>query len=282
MMSDNDRLKDYLLPLEPIPTGLTPSGTLTRPVSCILFDIYGTLFISESGDIHRAEDRLSKTDQVSRLLAAHGIDQPADAVQQALLTAIRSRHRSLKAAGVDYPEVEIDRIWMKVLGDTDVRRIRVFAREYEFLVNPVYPMPHLSALLSGIAGRGIPMGIISNAQFFTPGLFDLFLGAPPEGLGFRSDLIFLSHRFGYAKPSQFLYRRAAEQIHRIGVSTTDTLYVGNDMLNDIYPAKSVGFATALFAGDARSLRLRKTEPRCEHLAADLVITDLIQLLDHLK
>jgi len=53
------------------------------------------------------------------------------------------------------------------------------------------------------------------------------------------------------------------------------------MLNDIYPAQKVGFQTALFAGDKRSLRLRNDDPRCKNLKPDLVITDLIQLLDHI-
>jgi len=52
------------------------------------------------------------------------------------------------------------------------------------------------------------------------------------------------------------------------------------MLNDIYPAQRAGFKTGLFAGDTRSLRLRKNEPVCENMSADIVITDLIQLLDY--
>jgi putative hydrolase of the HAD superfamily len=51
------------------------------------------------------------------------------------------------------------------------------------------------------------------------------------------------------------------------------------MLNDIYPAKMVGFKAGLFAGDARSLRLRENHPKCQNLFADLVITDLVQILD---
>jgi putative hydrolase of the HAD superfamily len=52
------------------------------------------------------------------------------------------------------------------------------------------------------------------------------------------------------------------------------------MLNDIYPAKLVGFKAALFAGDSRSLRLRRDDSRCKKLEADLVITDLSQLAAH--
>ena len=53
------------------------------------------------------------------------------------------------------------------------------------------------------------------------------------------------------------------------------------MLNDIYPAQRAGFMTGLFAGDARSLKLRSDESVCNKLSADIVITDLVQLLDHL-
>ncbi|MGD8667822.1 MAG: hypothetical protein PVI58_17580, partial [Desulfobacterales bacterium] len=67
-----------------------------------------------------------------------------------------------------------------------------------------------------------------------------------------------------------------------GIARSSTLVVGNDMLNDIYPAKKMGFQTALFAGDARSLRLRKDDPRCHDLRADLILTDLEQLIGHIS
>jgi len=53
------------------------------------------------------------------------------------------------------------------------------------------------------------------------------------------------------------------------------------MLNDIYPANAIGFQTALFAGDQRSLRLRTDDPRCVNLKPDLVLTDLAQLLKYI-
>ena len=57
------------------------------------------------------------------------------------------------------------------------------------------------------------------------------------------------------------------------------MYVGNDMLNDIASAAKVGLRTALFAGDARSLRWRKGDERVEGVVPDLVLTDLLQLVD---
>jgi len=112
-------------------------------------------------------------------------------------------------------------------------------------------------------------------------MFSLFLGADIEELGFCSDLIFLSYRFGFAKPSLFLFNKAVEKLKRRKIKHSSVLFVGNDMLNDIYPAKQVGFNTALFAGDSRSLRLRSDDPRCDTLSADIVIDDLKQILDYI-
>ena len=274
-------LSGWIQPLTPIPTGMRRSGVLDRALKGILFDVYGTLFISESGDIGLAEDPIHNGKRLRELLHRYGIERPLEGLLETFFNTIHATHKRLKAKGVDFPEIEIDRIWMQVLENDDISSVRAFAVAFEFLVNPVYPMPHLKDLLSGCAKRKVPMGIISNAQFYTPLLFDLFLGLNPEGLGFVPGLVFFSYRFGYAKPSHLLYNMAVRRLHRCGISPDAVLYVGNDMLNDIAPAKAVGFKTALFAGDDRSLRLRKDDRRCNHINADLVITDLIQLLDYL-
>jgi putative hydrolase of the HAD superfamily len=281
-MSNKRLVSKYIAPMDPIPAGVAPRGALDGVVDCILFDIYGTLFISGSGDIGEAAGRLPDKERLEALFTRYGIDAPPDAVLESFHETVRSTHRILMEKGIDHPEVEIDKIWQVVLKETDNRKIRSFALEYEFLVNPVYPMPHLPELLDGCRKKRIRMGIISNAQFFTPLLFEIFLGSPLESLGFRRDLILYSYEFGYAKPSSFLFRTAAERLRKQGVSSDSILYIGNDMRNDIRPAKGEGFKTALFAGDRRSLRLREDDRQCSGAAPDLIITDLIQLLDHVK
>jgi putative hydrolase of the HAD superfamily len=79
-----------------------------------------------------------------------------------------------------------------------------------------------------------------------------------------------------------MFQVAAERLNHMGISVRSALYIGNDMLNDIYPGKQAGFKTGLFAGDARSLRLRENDPKCKDLSVDLVITDLAQLLDYIQ
>ena len=264
----------------PIPTGLKPGGQLAAPVKGVLFDIYGTLFISESGDISIAEENSRISDDLTNLLRKYHIDTPPGIILKSFFNTIRATHKRLRAKGVDHPEVEIDLIWSEVLGINNLQSVRDYAVEFELLVNPVYPMPHLKEILVHCKNSGIPMGIISNAQFYTPLLFNWYLGFELEDLGFFSDLIIFSYQAGHAKPSRMLFDIAVERLSKYNISPQSVVYVGNDMLNDVYPANRVGFQTALFAGDARSLRLRDDDPRCSAVSANLVITDLIQLAEY--
>jgi len=273
-----DKLPKSLIP---IPTGLKPGGQLATPVKGVLFDIYGTLFISESGDISIAEENSRISDGLKDLLRTYRIDTPPDTILKSFFNTIRAAHQRLRAKGADHPEIEIDLIWSEVLGINNLQSVRDYAIEFELMANPVFPMPHLKEILIHCKNNGIPMGIISNAQFYTPLLFNWYLGSEPENLGFINDLIILSYQTGHAKPSRMLFDIAVERLSKYDISPQSVVYVGNDMLNDVYPANRVGFQTALFAGDSRSLRLRDDDPRCIALSANLVITDLIQLAEHI-
>lgn len=280
-MINKNVIQKYIRPLKPIPTSLTPAGNLIHHIRCVLFDIYGTLFISGSGDISPAKQNSPQMEEIRLLLAKHEIDQTPRSLLDALHRAIKARHAALRDSGIDFPEVKIERIWQQVLQADDMGRIRQFAAEFELISNPVYPMPNLSDLLGACRQQNILMGIISNAQFYTPWLFNWFLDSDPQGLGFSPDLIFYSYIFATAKPSPALFKKAAEKLKEKGIQPAAILYIGNDMLNDIYPAQNAGFKTALFAGDQRSLRLRSADPRCRDLTPDLVVTDLGQLIQHI-
>jgi putative hydrolase of the HAD superfamily len=273
---------EYTHPLSPLPTSMNPGGRLAKPIQCVLFDIYGTLFISASGDISVAKKTSPEARKLQRLVQKFNIrKRPRDLIEE-LFRAIETEHRRLLDDGIDYPEIQIDQIWKQILETDDLDSVRRFAIEYELIVNPVFPMPNLDKTLTDCREQNLTMGLISNAQFFTPLLFEWFLDSKPEDLGFHSELIFLSYQLRHAKPSLVPFEKAATEMNAMGLSTAASLYVGNDMLNDIYPAKQLGFQTALFAGDLRSLRLRTDDSRCIDLSADLVLTDLSQLIDHIS
>ncbi len=268
--------------MSPIPSDRQPAGRLDDAVKCILFDVYGTLFISDSGDIGIARSKSKKNLELINLIEKYHLDATSESLLQNLYDCIENKHKVLQRDGIDFPEIEIDEIWMEILNTGDRSAARQFALEFELIVNPVYPMPHLKDVLASIKMRQIPMGIISNAQFYTLYLFDWFLKREPQDLGFDAELLFLSYRLKHAKPSAKLFELAAEKLKHLGIPRSWVLYVGNDMRNDILPATKTGFQTALFAGDQRSLRLRENDPQCKNVTPDLVITDLTQLLEHVK
>lgn len=281
-MREFDHLLHDIQPLLPISTRINPGGEIEENIRCILFDIYGTLFISGSGDISITQRQSQQSRDFKQLMDKYHLKKEPQTVLNEFFSAIADEHEKLKKKGVDFPEVEIERIWSKVLETEALDKARTFAMEFEMIVNPVYPMPNLEKTLSACRRTQVEMGIISNAQFFTPYLFHWFFNSDPEGLGFNRDLIFYSYKTGHAKPSTAMFETAAENLGYMDIPAYSVLYIGNDMLNDVLPAKKTGFKTALFAGDARSLRLRKDHPECQNLSPDIYVTDLIQLLEYIR
>ncbi len=280
-MISPDVLKKHIKLLSPIPTGILPRGRLKNAVECILFDIYGTLFISGSGDIGDAKTPLAENKGLEKLIDEYGINLSLPDLINKYIMEIENSHKILKSKNIKYPEVNIIKIWSRILPEMDPDRIKAFAVEFEMITNPVWPMPYLEEALSFCRKKNIKTGIISNAQFYTPLLFRLFLGKNPGELGFDPDLTIFSYKEGCAKPSLSLFLKAKKNLKSKNISEKSALYVGNDMLKDIMPAQKAGFRTALFAGDKRSLRLRKKDMRCQNINPDIILTGLDQLVKKL-
>lgn len=275
-------IKSLSSELRPIPTEFKTEVLVGIKPRVLLFDVYGTLFVSSSGDISITSKNI-RTDKLKRLLKKYNIDESAEHLLKRFLDLIRDKHKKAKETlGIDYPEIVVEEIWYELLDFEDQVLIKKFALEYELLMNPVWPMPGLDRLLFFIKRQSVVSGIISNAQFYTPLLFEAFFGYGLEEIGFYSELLFFSYLEGIAKPSMMLFERAREKLERMGFASDEVLYVGNDMLNDVYPASSVGFKTALFAGDRRSLRLRKENPKTKELNPDVIISNLIDLISILS
>jgi len=286
-----DIVRSLCRPMEPIPTGEEPVLAELRGIRAVLFDLYGTLFISGGGDVGTAPLPASEMALAEALeaVACRLNGPPAEAVQCLFETIDQSRANS-RQQGVDHPEVDIVDIWRQVLKKLAGRglveekswsqdRLRRLALEYEGRANPVWPMPELTKCLVGLTERKLALGIVSNAQFYTPELFPALLGARAEQWGFDPDLQYYSYRYGRAKPGLDLHKMAAEALASRHIDPGQTLHVGNDMLNDVLPASRVGFRTALFAGDGRSLRRREGDPRLDGVSPDVVLTRLGQLSD---
>jgi putative hydrolase of the HAD superfamily len=203
--------------------------------------------------------------------------------------AIAASHAVSRNAGIDFPEVDIIKVWRAVIRQAVIQGLiktppepdyRRLAFIFELLHNPVFPMPGFQTLVYRLKNT-YKLGIISNAQFYTPVILHYFLhnnlpqtvGLPP----FEPDLCFYSFELGLGKPGPALYEQAAAALSAKGISPEEVLYTGNDMQKDIVPAARAGFKTALFAGDKRSLRLRQDDPACRNTEPDRIITGLDQL-----
>jgi putative hydrolase of the HAD superfamily len=282
-------LKPLCRPLSPIPVSEKPRLHHLEGVRAVLFDVYGTLFISGSGEIGTSGEAGCETAFAAALEAVRlrFSGTPGDGLQL-LFDRIEAIHAIAHERGIQYPEVDIVEVWRWVVAEmadrglvawepTDPVDFRRLAIEYEARANPVWPMPGLTDCLEYLRSHGLAMGIISNAQFYTREIFPALLGQPAESFGFDPQLLYYSYEHGVAKPGTELYRMAAKSLGIRGIAPGEVLYVGNDMLNDIMPAVQVGFRGGLFAGDGRSLRRRHGDPRVSGVSPEVILTSLSDL-----
>jgi putative hydrolase of the HAD superfamily len=285
------RMRGHARTLTPVPTNLPARLTGLPAIRVVLFDVYGTLLISASGDISSTDGR-GRSRALGEALETLGVpvdEKTAQGAADVLAGAIKAAHERLRDRGVEYPEVDVRGIVLEILrhlgaggsGSTEPDRAfcEALAVEYECRSNPTWPMPGVVETLRALRARKLSLGIISNAQFFTPLLFPAHLEQSLEMLGFDADLCVWSYRLLEAKPSPRLFTRPLEVLSRRGVGPGQVLYVGNDSLNDIRPSARLGMRTALFAGDKRSYRPREGDPRVGGVRADILLTDLRQLAD---
>jgi putative hydrolase of the HAD superfamily len=288
-----ERVRTLSQPLAPLPTGVEPKLKALPGIRAVLFDIYGTLLVSGSGDVGTAA-ATDSAEAMGQALSSAGFKLSSDSAAgtrgiEVLEQGIRASHEVSRRNGVNWPEVEILQIWQELIetllaeaqvtGYEGMSRLKRLAVEYECRVNPVWPMPGLKETLAGLRERDCRLGIVSNAQFYTPIMLAGLLGTGLTALGFEEPLCVWSYRELQGKPSPHLFEKATEALQRHHrIRPEETLYVGNDMRNDIAAASRSGCRTALFAGDRRSLRRREEDPFCAGVVPDLVLTELPQLL----
>lgn len=268
----------------PISTGLDPKLSKLENIQAVIFDIYGTLVLSGTGDISIAQS-VNKESELRSILTSSGYSIPEGVrLLDQFYHLIKEDHDKSKAKGAIYPEVDILEIWDRFIKNqfdstSDLTSLQALAIRFECAVNPVWPMPGLESTLKQIQTLNYPLGIVSNAQFYTPLMLEGFTRKTIRELGFEDDLSVWSYKERLGKPSTELFEKLSEALSQRGIKPEQALYVGNDMLNDIWTASQAGLKTALYAGDERSLRLRESDDRCRELNPDIIVTELQQLLE---
>ncbi len=284
-------------PLDPKPTNAVARVAYDPDIRAIVFDVYGTLLISASGDIDQA---FFSTQNIIKALVHSGIEirtKDREMLAKMLLEEYQKQvtheHKTRHNEGIPHPEIEIRAIWRRVLSRftkeldfpdiDDVQGTTCLSFLFELFSNPVAPMPGMKTTLEMIHRHGLPLGIVSNAQFYTPAVLQFFLTGTlertPDLRYFNDDLCMYSFAFKRAKPDTIMYQRLVSLLKDdYDLAPEHALFVGNDMLKDIMPAQKAGMRTALFAGDARSLRTRDDHTDVKNIQPDHVITHLSQIL----
>jgi putative hydrolase of the HAD superfamily len=277
--------------LVPAQTGLEPQLQLKTTVRAVFFDIYGTLLISSSGDVDEAGFSPRNLKQAFRdggYQIKTDLEAPWQSMISKFIEIVKETLKSSVTPERPFPEIDIRSAWqslvdqaeksgyVKTLPGSDPDKAIIC---FEILSNPVFPMPGMAEILHHFKSLGLPMGIVSNAQFYTIHLMNYFLNNPTDDNnigGFDPDMCIFSFKEGKGKPDSFLYKKLAGRLmSKFGIPASEAIFIGNDMLKDVAAAKKEGFITALFAGDKKSLRLRRDS--VPDLIPDIIITDLLQL-----
>lgn len=291
------RIMELSEPLEPLDTGEKPVLKKLDDIRAVVFDFYGTLFMSGTGDTMiddpmgneaRAFEEAFKT-IFPKLKNQPDSEEGAEIYKNAILNKKASIK---KKEGIEYPEIEIKEIWKDVFREYEKREFKGLPTdpdddllqrltiEFEMRNNPTWPMPDLEETLEDLKEKELLLGILSNSQFYTPMIYEAHTGFEPGQNHFDVNLCFWSYRERMCKPA-LRFHGALKQalMAHFMLMPDEVLYVGNDMLKDIYPAHHHGFKTALFAGDDRSLKWRKDDSRVKGVKPDLVIGRLHQLVE---
>lgn len=290
-------IKPYLNELKeqlPHKTDVEPRYS-KQATKTIIFDIYGTLLVSASGDVDKAE---FGTWMVKKAMEGGGIklleegDNCYSDIYSEFQLSIGKAHKVARENGYPYPEIDVLEIWDGVLTKavehgcismTQESSIKVFTFIFELYSNSVWPMPGMEALIKALHEKGYNLGIVSNAQFYTPIIMNHFLENDPitedQIVPFKPELSIFSYREKRGKPDVKLFDNLLLGLKENGINPEEAFFVGNDMLKDIYTAQEAGLKTIFFAGDMRSYRPRFDDERVKGRKPDHVITELKQILE---
>jgi len=251
-------------------------------VRAVIFDIYGTLInYWRPGFEDRASreallleafagvaERFGMAETLERMNPREPAAKTLSDFYNCLLAM--NRQKSAGAAGAQ-PEVRVEEVWSVIVmmlkrngydigahlpsGAAEADFARYLAFTYNFLSMGRELYPGVTEALVKLKANNIALGILSDAQFYTPIDLTLLLRDRSGGAVddcnelFDTDLTFLSCEYGFVKPGDALFRRLFDALYEYQITPSQTVLVGNDLSIDIKPAASLGMRTALFCGD---------------------------------
>lgn len=288
------------------PVRAAPLNDPLPGVRAVLWNVYGTLVRMADGELlHevaepvRMEVALDKT--IREFNMWNSMTRKPGAPWEYMLSIYRRIVEDARLAGTkrkgDVPEVDSAKVWRKILdrlaqkeyaydesqyGDLEELSEKV-AYFFHSALQGHEAAPEAARTLTMIAEADISQGLLADAQCFslTQLLRDLREqeASTPVHAIFKPELLTMSCREGVRKPSLTLFAAALKRVGALGLEANQVLYVGSKLSGDLSQAKSVGFHTALYAGEKLGLSARAAEFQDPALCPDRLITRLDQVRD---
>ncbi|MDG5814844.1 HAD family hydrolase [Chitinispirillales bacterium ANBcel5] len=273
----------YTEPKELNPIYYQSSQEQLSGIRAVIFDVYGTLINYWRPGFETPqmkEKTLSDTFSVicekfgmgSTFAKINPQQPPEKTLSEFYHGLIVLSQEKAQKSGNMFAEVKIEEVWNLILlmlkrhgykaehhcpGDcSEFNRYLAFTYNFHALGRQLYP--NVYTALKALKEKHIVLGIVSNAQFYTP--IDLTLMLRDQSGGeiddyyelFDVDLVFYSYEYGVRKPGELLFRKLFDALYEMHILPSQTLFVGNDLVMDIEPASSAGMKTAFFTGDQNS------------------------------
>ena len=135
------------------------------------------------------------------------------------------------------------------------------------------PFPEVVEALRGLRARGIRLGVLSNAPSDLPRFLDR-LGLTPH-----LDFVVVSAIEGVKKPDRRIFQAA---LSRAEARPDEVLHVGDMYVEDVIGGRAAGVRTLLIERGPHALFPNYRESAGRPIEASSLVTDLSQVLDHVR
>ena len=296
----------------PAPPKVSPTelGARLEPlddIRAVTWTIYGTLVAIRGGELaydmpesFETTVALEKTIQQFKMWNAmtRKPGRPSEYLAEIYRTILqRTLLERGRQSSSGHPEIKVELIWQAIVGRLQQNQYRfdanyfgdigAYSQKIAYFFHTSFQGigPYADALrvLRRVRASGRLQGLVADAQCFTPLQLVRSLRCQDRAATlndlFETGLQAYSYELRARKPAGRLYRFVLDALEKRGVGPTEVLHVSNNWPDDLRPAKGYGMRTALFAGDAGSLRLGDLDVRSTTSGPDVILTSLAELGD---
>ncbi len=242
--------------------------SLARRYKVVVWDVYGTLlegttwgnFSLQKSKTYFQNKRLKKIFRNYGIRALEGKSSRLGLIGKNFWRKWQKVIQKKKNWGIKNPEADQLLIWKVGLSDFLKKEKfpgSVFEKTFftvEQAVHPAKVYPDAVSVIQHLRKCGIKQGIVSNAQSYTlKHLEHNFKKLAPSFQMyqyFSKELIYLSYQYGWAKPHLELFALMKYRLDQMKILPYETLYIGNNLIQDIRPAAHFGWDTLYFRNGA--------------------------------